>query len=65
MHRKTCKGCTGMFVALRSDALTCSPRCRKIWERHCREITKRAKEAEQRQAERFEQLCKDVTNNGI
>lgn len=41
MTRVECKGCGVQFVALRSDAATCSPRCRKRYERMCREITRR------------------------
>lgn len=39
MHRITCKGCDVQFVALRSDAVTCSPRCRKRYQRQCDQIT--------------------------
>lgn len=39
MRRCTCKGCGVQFVALRSDALTCSPKCRQRYKRHCDQIT--------------------------
>ena len=51
MTRKQCKGCDVYFVALRSDALTCSSKCRKRYERMCREITRRAEETEKRRTE--------------
>lgn len=38
MTRKECKGCDVQFVALRSDAVTCSPRCRKRYQRMCDQI---------------------------
>lgn len=61
MHRKMCKGCDTQFVALRADAVTCSPKCRKRYERECREITRRIQERERMQAARFEKLCDEAT----
>lgn len=40
MHRMKCKGCDTDFVALRTDAVTCSPRCRKRYQRMCEQITR-------------------------
>ena len=39
MRRLTCKGCGVQMVALRSDRLTCSPRCRQRYKRMCDQIT--------------------------
>lgn len=39
MKRKVCKGCDTQFVALRADAVTCSPRCRQRYKRMCDKIT--------------------------
>lgn len=39
MPRKQCKACDVFFVAFRSDALTCSPRCRQRYKRQCDKIT--------------------------
>lgn len=52
MHRKTCPGCTGMFVALRSDAETCSPRCRQIVSRRHRKRVKELQELRRAEVEK-------------
>lgn len=36
---KQCKMCDVFFLACRSDALTCSPRCRQRYKRQCDKIT--------------------------
>jgi len=40
MPRKQCKACDVFFIAFRSDALTCSPRCRQRYKRMCDQITR-------------------------
>ena len=60
MHRKTCKGCDNQFVALRTDAVTCSAKCRKRYERHCRAITKRMQALDKKRVEQFEKLCEEA-----
>jgi len=47
MKRKTCPGCEVQFVVLRSDAVTCSPRCRQRYKRHCDKITRSAQDRDQ------------------
>lgn len=54
MNRKKCPGCEVQFVVLRSDAVTCSPRCRQRYKRHCDKINREA-------VKRFEVLCAEVT----
>ena len=39
MTRKQCKACDVFFIAFRSDALTCSPKCRQRYKRMCDKIT--------------------------
>lgn len=39
MKRVKCKGCEVEFRALRSDAVTCSPKCRQRYKRMCDKIT--------------------------
>lgn len=64
MHRKTCKGCDVQFVALRSDAVTCSPRCRKRYERQCREITYQVEELDRRTKAALAELEAKIAKNG-
>lgn len=60
MHRKECKACDVQFVALRSDAVTCSPRCRKRYERICRQITAEMEKLEAKAA--YERAAKAWAN---
>lgn len=38
-HRCIAPGCDALFYSTRGDQLTCSPRCRQRYKRHCDKIT--------------------------
>lgn len=42
MRKYECKGCGLTLVALRTDTVTCSPRCRQRYKRACDRITQLA-----------------------
>jgi hypothetical protein len=46
VKRLTCKGCDTQFVALRSDAVTCSAKCRKRYQRMCDHINREMQKQE-------------------
>lgn len=48
----SCKQCRKLFPASRSDAVTCSPRCRQAYKRFCDSITAQVEEFERAKRER-------------